>query len=292
MSATSTRPAADWRAVDWPAHEHTMALDGAEVAYADIGAGEPALLLIHGLGGQWRNWLANIPTLAGERRVIAVDLPGFGRSAMPRGQISVRGYADVLDELCERLGLGPVVAVGNSLGGFIAAELALSHPERVARLVLVDAAGIVPSVWERTRALPFLWTNALIGARMAAANRTIASRPGLRRALLRLVAHDPASLDADLVYYGLLDGPRPGTADALAASLSYLSHEWGDRLEEIRCPTLVIWGEGDALIPVRHAREFARRIPDARVLTFPRTGHIPMVEQPKRFNAALLEFSA
>jgi pimeloyl-ACP methyl ester carboxylesterase len=282
----------DWREIDWSSHLRTANVRGARVAYAELGAGEPAVVLIHGLGGQWRNWLENIPALAAHRRVIAVDLPGFGDSAVPPDRISISGYAEVVDELCEQLGLGPVVAVGNSMGGFVATELALTHPSRVERLVLVDAAGIVPTRGELSRALPFLWANALIGARLAGANRHLAGRPGLRHALLRLVAHEPRRLRADLVYHGLLEAPRPGMRQALRASLSYLSHEWSDRLEDIRCPTLVVWGEADALIPVRHADEFVRRIPHARAARVPNAGHIPMIETPERFNRELLDFIA
>jgi pimeloyl-ACP methyl ester carboxylesterase len=292
MTTTSLSPvpASDWRAVDWDSHLRTTAVAGAQVEYVDIGQGEPAVLFIHGLGAQWRVWLATLPAVSAHRRALAVDLPGFGRSAMPLQRVSIRGYAEVIDRLCEQAGLGRVVVVGSSMGGFVAAELALLRPERVERLVLVDAAGIVPTRRERSRALPFLGALTLLGGRLAMASCPIAARPRLRRAALSLVVNDPVRLPADLTYHALLGAPGPATKAALAASFSYLSHDWGDRLSEIRCPTLVAWGEGDALLPVRHATEFARRIPRARVVTFPATGHLPMIEQPERFNAALLEF--
>ena len=128
-------------------------IDGSSVGFADIGSGEPAVLLIHGLGAQWRVWLPTIPAIAASRRVIAPDLPGFGISTPADGPVSVEGFADVLDQLCDRLGLGPVVVVGSSLGGLIATELTLTHPKRVERLVLVGAAGIVPTRG-RARARP------------------------------------------------------------------------------------------------------------------------------------------
>jgi pimeloyl-ACP methyl ester carboxylesterase len=289
--ATLPEPAVtDWRAIDWDAHVHTADVVGAQLTYADIGQGDPPVLFIHGLGAQWRVWLANLPVVAAHRRAVAVDLPGFGGPSMPAGRISIRGYAEVLDRFCEQIGAERVVVVGNSMGGFVAAELALIRPERVERLVLVDAAGIVPTRSERLHALPFLRAFAILGARVAAASRAIAARPRGRGAALKLIVHDPDHLPPDLTYHALLAPPGPAASDALAASLSYLSHEWGDRLSAIRCPTLIIWGEGDALIPVRHAHEYARRIPHARVVIFPATGHIPMVEQPERFNATLLEF--
>jgi pimeloyl-ACP methyl ester carboxylesterase len=283
-------PAPDWRAIDWPAHEHTARVGGGVVSYASIGAGDPAVVFIHGLGGQWRNWLENLPAVAEHRRAIAVDLPGFGGSEMPLEKVSISGYAQAVDELCERLDLGPIVAVGNSMGGFVTAELALLRPERVERLVLVDAAGIVPTRGERLKARPALWAAAVLGARLAMANRHLASRPRLRRGVLRLSAHDPRRLKADLVFHGLLEGDRPAMRPALKASFSYISHQWGDDLKRITCPTAVVWGEADALIPVRHADEFVRLIPGARAIRIESAGHLPMLEQPAAFNRALIDF--
>ena len=99
-------------------------------------------MFVHGLGGQWQNWLENLPRAAQERRVIAIDLPGFRLSPMPREGISISGYGRCVEALCEQLGLGRVDMVGNSMGGFIAAEVAIQFPERIDQLVLVSAAGI------------------------------------------------------------------------------------------------------------------------------------------------------
>ena len=133
----------DWRRIDWAAHLHTAEIDGTPVNYADIGSGErEPIVFVHGLGGQWQNWLENLPRAARERRVIAVDLPGFGLSPMPREQITISGYGKTVDALCERLGLGRVEIVGNSMGGYIGAEVAIQFPQRVDQLILVSAAGL------------------------------------------------------------------------------------------------------------------------------------------------------
>ena len=292
MTATAQQPvlSADWRRVDWQAYERTADVAGARVSYVDMGQGDQTILLIHGLAAQWRVWLANLPAIAARHRVLAVDLPGFGDSAMPLERVSIEGFAEVLDRLCDQLGLSSVVAVGNSMGGFVAAELALRRPELVERLVLVDAAGIMPTRRERSHARPFLWAGALVGGRLAATPRAVAARPRLRRAALGAVIDDPSMISADLAYYGLLAPPGPGTRDALKASFSYLSYDWGERLRAIRCPTLIMWGDGDTIIPIRHAWEFAARIPHARVVVLEHAGHVPMAEQPERFNRELLEF--
>ena len=282
-----------WRSIDWDAHTHEAEIAGASISYVDIGEGDdPPVVLIHGLGGQWRNWFENIPALAQERRVVAPDLPGFGNSEMPAEEISVSGYARVVAELCEHLGLGSVVAVGNSMGGFVAAELAVAFPERVARLVLVDAAGMVPAAKERRRSVAALELTGFLGARLAASYRALAARPRLRRLALGMVAYRPDLLKPDLVLEGLLTPITPAYRPMLHAILGYLSWDWAERLREVRCPTLVIWGDRDAIIPVGHGDKYARLIPGARSLVLVDTGHIPMVERPQPFNRALLEFLA
>ena len=282
-----------WRSVDWSAHLRRAEVAGGSVAFLDIGEGDgPAVVLVHGLDGRWSNWLENIPALEQQRRVVALDLPGFGDSGMPAEEISVAGYARVVDELCEHLGLGRVVVVGNSMGGFVAAELAVAFPERVERLVLVDAAGMVPAARHRHRSVAVLELTGSLGARLAASYRSVAARPRLRRLALGMVAHRPERLSADLVLEGLLAPISPAYRQALHATLGYLSWDWAERLSAVRAPTMVVWADRDALIPVGHADEYARRIAGARSLVLADTGHVPMVERPRRFNRALLEFLA
>src|ERR687894_1777530 len=133
----------DWRSIDWRAHLRQVPIDGTPVNYVDIGEGElEPIVFVHGLGGQWQNLLENIPRAAQERRVVALDLPGFGCTPEPDDEITVPGYGRCVDALCEKLSLGRVDIVGNSMGGFVAAEVAIQFPERIDQLILVSAAGI------------------------------------------------------------------------------------------------------------------------------------------------------
>src|SRR3954452_6638496 len=139
----------DWLSIDWRPHLRQIQLDGCSVNYVGYGEGSEGVepvVFVHGLGGCWQNFLENIPRAAAEgRRVVALDLPGFGFSDMPREDITISGYGRVVNTLCDELDLGEVVLVGNSMGGFISAETAIQFPARVARVVLVSAAGVTTS---------------------------------------------------------------------------------------------------------------------------------------------------
>ncbi|HEV2075729.1 MAG TPA: alpha/beta fold hydrolase, partial [Thermoleophilaceae bacterium] len=279
----------DWRGVDWQALLRGAEIGGRRVSYVDVGPKDaPAVVLVHGLGGQWQNWLENIPRLARRRRVIALDLPGFGCSEMPAGRISISSYAGCVEALLDRLELGSVAVVGNSMGGFIASEVAIQFPRRVERLVLVSAAGITGPNVLGAPARTVGRLAAITAAYTAARHRAMAKRPITRHLALALVARHPGRLKADLAYEGLMRGVgRPAFDDALRACLDY---DFRDRLGEISCPTLIVWGENDSILPVRDAREFERLIPRSRSVVMRDTGHIPQVERPGAFNELLEEF--
>ena len=281
----------DWRDIDWREHPACIEIDGTPVNYVDIGEGElEPIVFVHGLGGQWQNFLENIPRAAQERRVIALDLPGFGRTPEPADKITISGYGRCVDALCEKLSLGRVDIVGNSMGGFVAAEVAIQFPERIDQLILVSAAGITSADIARRPILTVGRIATAVVSYGAAGHRHIASRPKSRHMALALVARYPSLLRADLAYEGFFKGAgKPGFDDALRACLEY---DFRDRLPEIRQPTLIVWGEKDSIIPVKDAAEFERLIPDSRKVVMRDTGHIPMAERPSTFNDLMMDFLA
>ncbi|MEA2362507.1 MAG: hypothetical protein QOD71_1652 [Thermoleophilaceae bacterium] len=281
----------DWRRIDWPRHLHQVEVEGARINYVDIGSGErEPIVFVHGLGGQWQNWLENIPRAAQERRVIALDLPGFGLSPMPREKITIPGYGRQVDALADRLGLGRVDIVGNSMGGYIAAEVAIQVPERVDQLLLVSAAGITSADLAQRPIMALGRIATAVASYGAARHRDIAARPKSRHMALALVARHPSLLKPDLAYEGFFKGTgKPGFDDALRANLDY---DFRDRLPDIRQPTLIVWGEKDSIIPVKDAQEFERLISDSRKVVMTDTGHIPMAERPGAFNDLMMEFLA
>ena len=280
-----------WLDVDWREHQRWLTVAGSAINTIELGDGPP-LLFIHGLSGSWPNWLEQLPVFASERRVIAVDLPGFGHSPMPSGDISISGYARLLDGLMDQLGLDAAGVVGNSMGGFIAAELAIAFPQRVERLVLVSAAGIsTHRDLEQRRALPALKRAERIlaasGAWFATRSDAVAKHPRLRGAALSVVVRHPGRLPAALAAEQIRGAGKPGFMQALESTIDYQLRE---RFPEIACPTLIVWGEEDRLITVRDADVFAELIPDSRKVIFEDTGHMAMLERPAAFNVLLHDF--
>ena len=279
----------DWRTVDWRAHLRFEEIDGCSVNVLELGGGEgtPALF-IHGLSGCWQNFLENIPRLAQTRRVVALDLPGFGDSELPRERVSIPYYARVVQKVCDRLGVERASVVGNSMGGFIAAELTIQQPVRVERLVLISAAGISSSNVYRMPTLTVGRIGAAVMANELVDHRRIASRARARQLALALVARHPRLLAPDLAYEGLLRGAnKPGFFPALRACIEY---DYRDRLPEIEAPTLIVWGENDSVLSVKDADEYERLIPKTKKLLMRDTGHVPQIERPAAFNEELLEF--
>ena len=281
----------NWRSVDWQAQLNSVEIAGRRVNYVDMGEGDgDPVVFVHGLGGQWQNWIENIPRVAQERRVLAPDLPGFGLSEMPEESISISGYGRCIEAFLEQLGLERVDVVGNSMGGFIAAEVAIQFPQRVSRLVLVSAAGISSANVYRAPTALVGRVAAALTASTAARHRQMARRPVSRHFALGLVARHPSQLAPDIAWEALMKGVgKPGFQRALMASVEY---DFRARLPEISQPTLIIWGENDSVISVRDAHEFERLIEDSRKVVMKDTGHIPMAERPTAFNEVLVDFLA
>jgi pimeloyl-ACP methyl ester carboxylesterase len=275
-----------WLDIDWTAHQRWIEVGGTPANVVELGEGPP-LLLVHGLSGCWQNWLENIPHFARTHRVIAVDLPGFGASPMPREQITIPAYARFLDGVCDALSIDAAAVVGNSMGGHIASELAIASPQRVERLMLVSAAGISAEHLQRNAVMTGGRVIAAIATQSVARHEWYARRPALRRLALSFVVRHADLLSAPLARELMSGSGKPGFLPGLEA---VITHRISERLPQIACPTFVVWGEDDRVIPVRDAKRFAALIPDVRVETLPDTGHVAMLERPATFNALLEAF--
>ena len=283
-------PDPEWLRIDWRDHLRTIDVVGARVNYVEMGEGSP-IIFVHGLSGAWQNWLETLPHFARTHRVIALDLPGFGASPMPPWEISIPSYGRFVRDFCERVGVDRCSLVGNSMGGFIATEVAITDPERVDELTLVSAAGVT---WARARREP-----AAVIARMGRAATPVLLRfhmSGIRRQRLRKgyfqgVFFDPDSIRREMLWENVVPALNsPGYYDALTTLWGY---DIRDRLEEIGVPTLIVWGRNDRVVPVPAAVSYKKRIGEnAELVIFDRCGHVPQIERPVRFNRVLERFLA
>jgi pimeloyl-ACP methyl ester carboxylesterase len=283
----------DWQSVDWQAHERWVTVDGVAANVVELGSADgPAVVFVHGLGGRWTNWLENLLPLADAgRRVIAVDLPGFGASPMPAEQISIPGYGRWLVALLGELDVSSAALVGNSMGGFIAAEVAIQGPALVDRLVLVSAAGITSEKQRSDQVLGALYRiealSAYVSGAVVARAAWLSRRGALRRRAMWFVMRHPEAISPALAYEQIAGIGTPGFLPALDACSDYPIR---DRLPEIACPTLIVWGRDDLIVPVRDADVFEELIPHARKVVWDDTGHVAMLERPEEFNALIGEF--
>jgi pimeloyl-ACP methyl ester carboxylesterase len=283
------RDSPDWRTIAWRSHLRAVTVDGRRVHVAEIGSGRRTpVVFVHGLGGRWQNWLENIPRIARDRRVVALDLPGFGRSQMPTAAISVSGYAAVIDRVCHLLDLDEVVLVGNSMGGAVAAETALRFPGRVRRLVLVSAAAI--SIREfnpgPTAALMTAINHTPLGT-PAGIRAAIGRRRGRHLAFAALVRH-PTLIATETLCELVAGRGAPGLVGGFHAMTE---NNVGERVGEIGAETLIVHGRDDMLVPVADSVSLSARIPSAELEIFDDTGHLAMLERPIRFNDLLLRFA-
>jgi pimeloyl-ACP methyl ester carboxylesterase len=284
----------EWLDVDWRAHQRWVNVDGLPVNTVEIGMGEP-VLFVHGLSGSWPNWLEQLPTFAARGyRAIAMDLPGFGHSPMPAERITIPLYARIVEGLMAELGLDAAVLVGNSMGGFVSLELAISFPERVERLALVSPAGL--SSYRDPRGHRALRALHVLGPALerslgwfAARAYDVTRHPDLRALALGDLVRHPRRIPAPLAAELVRGAGKPGFIDALEACITYNVR---DRLPEIACPTLIVWGDRDRVITMRDAAVYAELIPNSRKVVYEDTGHLAMVERPAEFNALLGEFLA
>ncbi len=281
-------PHPEWREVDWRRHLRRVELPGSSVNYVEIGEGEP-LIFVHGLSGCWQNWLENLPHFARSHRAIALDLPGFGDSPMPAWSIDIPAYGRLLHDFCEKLGIERCAGVvGNSMGGFVSTEAVIQQPERFARLTLVSAAGMTRAQARSEPAALLGRVAKVSGPAIARFNRAGLIRPRARYLAFRGLFRHPNRLSPELLYEQVEPAMRsPGFADALRELVGY---DLRDRAGEIEIPTLVLWGFNDRIVPVQAGLSYHRRISHSRLEIFERTGHLPQLERPARFNRVLDEF--
>jgi pimeloyl-ACP methyl ester carboxylesterase len=242
-----------------------------EVSFTDRGQGQPFLLLHGGAGPQSVTGFADLLAGTGNARVITPVHPGFSATPRPDELAGIGGLAALYAELLADLDLTSVTVVGNSIGGWIAAELALVGSPRVSRLILVDAAGIeVPGH-------PFADFFSLTMDQVA-----------------QLSYHDPAKFGIDLsklppAAQAVMAGNRATLAVYGGSAMS--DPGLAGRLCAITVPTLVLWGDSDRMFDIDYGRAYAAAIPGAQFQLLTATGHVPQIETPDQLLRAVRDFA-
>lgn len=287
-----------------PVQHAMVTVDGLEVdvAYMDSwegygtkpGAEDPPLVLIHGLSSSMGFWEHQLPALANDRRVLALDLPGYGMSGRPDAPYTPPWYAELVAAWLDGMGVEQAVLVGHSMGGQIAITAALDHPELVDRLILAAPAGI--ETFDRGAAdwMKEFWTEE---------RATHATEQELRATFETLVFNrKDAGVERLLEERVRLSKTAAfrGTSVAVSRSVAgMLDHPVAHRLDELKPPTLLVFGTDDRMIPnalftggrtAAIAKAGAAAIPDVKLVMLPRAGHTVHHDDPDAFNAAVRDF--
>jgi len=284
---------------------HRVADVGGPVHYIDFGGSGTPALMVHGLGGNALNWMAVAPTIAETHHALAIDLAGFGQTPLFGRAATVGANTDLVHDFVVNVIGQPVVLIGNSMGGHITILEAAAHPESVTSLVLVDAA--TPGVHVRRpepRMLGAMAALSIPGLAQTLIDRQLRALgpEGLVERALELVSADPSRVDPAIVEAHVqLTRERqhlgPQNTRAFIQAMRSIGIRMADprfwaRVAEVKAPTLVIHGSLDRVIPVAAARELARHRPDWQLRILEGAGHVPMLETPDLFMAALDAWSA
>src|ERR1041385_663956 len=249
---------------------------GQKIHYLEAGSG-PNLILLHGLGGSSEVLGFNIGPLAEKYHVFVPDQIGFGKSDKPLVNYRIRTYVDFLDQFCKQLNITRPILVGNSMGGWVSAIYAATYPDRVDKLVLVDAAGYAPPKDFDTRA--FYGLNPTTREEM----KVLVAKVFYNKAFLSDAAIDQ-SMTARL---GAGDGY---TIKSITESIIRGEDFLDDVVKSIKTPALLVWGRQDGLVPLSDGERFHKDIAGSTMVVIDQCGHVPNIEKAGEFNAAVLKF--
>ncbi len=238
----------------------------------------PAIVLLHGSNASLHSWEPWVRELGGSYRIITLDLPGHGLTGrIPGDDYSTPNYVALLDEVVERLGVERFVLGGNSMGGHVSWLYALRHPEKLRGLILVNAGGYPPVGSERGPLAFRLMRHEFFRTLV----RHVFSRALIEEGVRTAYNNSPVVTEALIDRYSDLNR-RAGARHATALRFAQYRPGAPPPAGVIKIPALVMWGAEDALIDAARARDFARDLPNSRLVIYEGIGHMPMEESPER----------
>lgn len=243
------------------------------LSYYEIGHG-PVVVIVHGVGGHKEDWRGVAETLAKTHRVFAIDMPGFGGSSKNGDDLSMPVQAAALLALLDAHKIDKASLVGNSVGGWVTATFAAAHPDRVAKLILIDPAGF-RAMFEGEPPVNFDPSNPAEMDKLIrfVINSKVADTPGL----------------AEQAYAGYVASGEKAIAATWGKSL-FISPRLEETFPKITAPTLVLWGADDKLFPSMLAGVFAGQIKGATSHLIPNAGHFPQIDNPQATTEAVSAF--
>jgi len=270
-------------------YPQTVLVAGVKIHFVEAGQGPP-LLFLHGLGGSWKDWTANLKFFGSSFRVLAIDFPGFGDSDKPEVEYSIDWLTGMVENFLQEKKLHQVSLVGHSMGGLVALNLAARPKSPLKKLIIVDAVGI----GDKADFLSYALTKKIMG-------------PSSRWESIEEVLKD----EFKSVIEGFLKRQKPKTSreffesipkvpitgkpllpmtPAVQISASIIDFDIHPKLSLIQQPTLIIWGNKDPIAPPQDASYLKGQIPQAVLTLLDGCGHSPMQEQPARFNQEVWKF--
>ncbi len=262
-------------------HSQFIDVDGTSIHYCIEGEGDHTLLLIHGTGASLHTWDGWTENMRDSLRIVRLDLPAFGLTGPSVDRdYTITTYVDILEAFVSKIGLDTFFIAGNSLGGNIAWNYALTYPDKVEKLILVDAAGY-PS---QESAPVFKLARSPITAPLF---KHITPKSFIKKNLLEVYGSPQLLTDEVITRYHDL-ALREGNRQAFIDRVRTVYADRSPLIKNISCPTLIMWGEKDAWIDLKHADNFLNDIENSTSVTYPELGHVPMEEAPdKTANDAL-----
>lgn len=257
-------------------------INGLQVHYRDEGSGEP-LVLVHGTSSSLHTWDAWTKELKNDFRVVRMDIPAFGITGeTPERNYTIENYVKFIDEFTRALGIDTFFLAGNSLGGEITWQYAYAHPERVKKIILIDAAG-----YKRKNSTPLAFLIAKNSVLSKVMQKVTPKR--IIRKSLKGIYYDQNKVTDSVVthYYEML--LRPGNRRAFADRVRVINYEAEEKANKIKTPTLIQWGEFDTWILPEDAEKFRKDIEGSEVKYYP-AGHVPMEELPQETAKDAREF--